>query len=84
MLNRQTISDRLIGTDFALNNIGVMFSGDHVNDKLGVWVTGLANRKILWNIKAEFEDIWVPTKEDIYMINSYSGQYGEPVEVPVI
>jgi hypothetical protein len=42
------------------NNVGLMLSGDNTNSKLALWVTGLNNTKLHWNVSADFLDTFIP------------------------
>ena len=82
MLTRTTLLDNTIGTALAGNNIGLMFSGDNFNDKLAIWVTGLADKKLIWNVTADFLDSWIPTTEQVNMVKPLS--LNSPILVPVV
>lgn len=51
------------------NNVGLMLSGDNTNSKLALWVTGLNNTKLHWNVSADFLDTFIPnTINDVPML----------------
>ena len=51
------------------NNVGLMLSGDDTNSKLALWVTGLNNTKLHWNVSADFLDTFIPnTINDVPML----------------
>jgi hypothetical protein len=52
------------------NNVGLMMSGDNINNKLALWVTGLNNTKLHWNVSANFLDTFIPDAiNDVPMLN---------------
>lgn len=59
ILTRNNLADVSIGT--SLNSAGILFSGDNKNEKLAIWVTGIASKQIHWNISADFLDSWIPS-----------------------
>lgn len=83
MLTRSTILDSTIGSSLAGNNVGLMFSGDNINNQLAVWVTGLASRQLIWNITADFLDSWIPTKEPVNMYVPIDYTSSNPASRPV-
>lgn len=77
MLTRNTIADISLGS--SLSSAGVLFSGDNKNEKLAIWVTGLSNRLVHWNISADFLDTWVPGANNQFM-HMYN-QDGESINI---
>lgn len=77
MLTRNNIADNTLGS--SLNTAGILFSGDNNNEKLAIWVTGLSNRLIHWNVSADFLDTWVPGAHNQYM-HMYN-QDGESIRI---
>jgi hypothetical protein len=84
-ISRNTISDNSFGRKLSNtgyldsfvsrdlgrpNGVGLMISGDNINNKIALWVTGLNTAHLNWNVSADFLDTFIGEQtNDVPMLN---------------